>query len=385
MWIMHRLFTINGPSLFKKIWNENRISQKTLLECIAVPFLLTSLVIAVKLWFFPGNIAAPYLFFFAVIMISACYGGGRAAIFASAITFIASISILFLPNSIPGHVIEKQIVQAIVFLIESLFLSGLISGFQHLHAENVIGANALAESNREMKVQKKEHEDFVHMAAHELKTPVTVLKAYIQLFQAKLSRDQRREELVLAEKMDAQLDKLINLISDLLDAARISSGSLSCVMNDFSINDCITDCAEAIKAANPDCKIECELGGTDPVLKGDRDRIDQVLVNLVGNAVKYSPNEKHVKIVSELDKERLIIKVIDKGIGIPLERQKYVFERFYRANDPATGSLSGLGLGLFISAEIIKKHHGTIGLESEEGRGSVFWFKLPVKPYAANT
>ena len=82
-------------------------------------------------------------------------------------------------------------------------------------------------------MQKKEHEDFVHMAAHELKTPVTVLKAYIQLFQAKLSKDQRKEELVLAGKMDAQLDKLINLISDLLDAARISSGSLSCMISDF--------------------------------------------------------------------------------------------------------------------------------------------------------
>lgn len=382
---MHKLFTINGPFLFKKIWNENKISQKTLLKCIAVPLLLTSLVLAAKLWFFPGNLAAPYLFFFAVIMISACYGGGRAAIIASAITFIASVSLLFLPDSISSHVIEKHIIQAIVFLIESLFLSGLISGFQHLHTENVIGAAALEESNREMKMQKKEHEDFVHMAAHELKTPVTVLKAYVQLFQAKLSRDQRREELVLAGKMDAQLDKLINLISDLLDAARISSGSLSCVMNDFRINDCIRDSAEAIKAANSGCKIECELESKDPIIMGDRDRIDQVLVNLVGNAIKYSSNEKYVKIVSKLDKDRLIIKVIDKGMGIPLERQKYVFERFYRANDPAMGTLPGLGLGLFISAEIIKKHRGTIGLESEEGKGSVFWFSLPVGPYAANT
>ncbi len=382
---MHRLLTINGPSLFKKIWNENKISEKTILKCIAVPLVLTSLVLAVKLWFFPGNIAAPYLYFFAVIMTSACYGGGRAAIIASAITFMAAVSLLFLPDAISRQVIEKQIIQAIVFLVETLFLSGLISGFQHLQAENFIGATALEKSNQEMKMQKKEHEDFVHMAAHELKTPVTVLKAYIQLFQAKLSKDQRKEELVLAEKMDAQLDKLINLISDLLDAARISSGSLSCVMNDFRINSCIRDSAEAIKAANPNCKIECELDRMDPTIKGDRDRIDQVLVNLVGNAIKYSSNEKYVKIVSELDTDSVVIKVIDKGIGIPLERQKYVFERFYRANDPATGTLPGLGLGLFISAEIIKKHHGTIGLESEEGKGSVFWFSLPVEPYPAST
>lgn len=382
---MHRLLAINGPSLFKKIWNENKISQKTLLACIAVPLVLTSLVLTVKLWFFPGNLSSPYLFFFAVIMVSACYGGGRAAIFASAITFIASVSLLFLPDSISSRVIEKQIIQAIVFLIETLFLSGLISGFQHLHAENVIGATALAESNQEMKMQKKEHEDFVHMAAHELKTPVTVLKAYIQLFQAKLSKDQRKEELILAGKMDAQLDKLINLISDLLDAARISSGSLSCVINDFKINSCIRDCVEAIKAASPNCKIECDLESTDPVIRGDRDRIDQVLVNLVGNAIKYSSNEKYVKIVSELDTDKLIIKVIDKGMGIPSDRQKYVFERFYRANDAATGTLPGLGLGLFISAEIIKKHHGTIGLESEEGKGSVFWFSLPVASHTVNT
>lgn len=384
---MHRFFIINGPSLFKKIWNEKRISQKTLLKCIAVPLLLTSLVVAAKIWFFPGNISAPYLFFFAVIMISACYGGGRAAIIACAITFIASLSLLFLPDSISNRVIEKHILQAIVFLIESLFLSGLISGFQHLQVENAIGATALENSNLEMKAQKKEHEDFVHMAAHELKTPVTVLKAYVQLFQARLARDQRNEELLLAGKMDAQLDKLINLISDLLDAARISSGSLSCIMTDFIVNECVTECAEAIKAANPDCNIECELERADPVIMGDRDRIDQVLVNLVSNAIKYSSNEKYVKIVSKLtsDKGRLIIKVIDKGIGIPMERQKFVFERFYRVSDPIKGGFPGLGLGLFISAEIVKKHHGTIGLESEEGKGSVFWFSLPVKPDVATT
>lgn len=382
---MHRIFTINGTSLFKRIWNEQKISQRTILTCVAVPFLLTSLVVAVKLWLFPGNIAAPYLFFFAVIMISACYGGGRSAIFASAITFIASVSLLFLSDTISRHAIEKHIIQALVFLIESLFLSGLISGFQHLHAENAIGATALEESNLIMKIKKKEHEDFVHMAAHELKTPVTVLKAYNQLFQAKLLKDQRQDELILAGKMETQLDKLINLISDLLDAARISSGSMSCVMTAFRINDCIKDSIEAINAANPNCKIECELENSDPIIWGDQDRIDQVLANLIGNAIKYSVHEKYVKIASALNNGNLVIKVFDKGMGIPLDRQKYVFERFYRASDPPMGTLPGLGLGLFISAEIIKKHAGTIGLESEVGKGSVFWFSLPVKRSAVIT
>jgi signal transduction histidine kinase len=229
----------------------------------------------------------------------------------------------------------------------------------------------------------KTQEEFVHMAVHELKTPVTVLKAYTQLMETALTKETTdsslaENQLTLVKKMEVQLNKLLSLITDLSDAASINSDSLNCLMNNFSINSCIEECVESISTANPTCQFQMELDPANPTVRGDAERIDQVLNNLVTNAIKYSGEHKHIRISSFSENGNIKVSVSDDGIGIPFEAQDHVFERFYRVEGDTKTVTSGFGLGLFIAAEIIKKHKGQIGLRSEPGNGSVFWFSLPV-------
>lgn len=179
--------------------------------------------------------------------------------------------------------------------------------------------------------------------------------------------------------MEVQLDKLLHLIADLLDASIINSDRLNCLMNKFSINSCIIDRVESIQTANAGCRFLFELDGTDPFVKGDAERIYQVLTNLINNAIKYSDAHKEVLISSSIEGEHVKVCVTDNGIGIHPEAQQQIFERFYRIEQGVKATATGLGLGLFIASEIVKKHNGQIGVQSEPGKGSTFWFSLPLK------
>lgn len=227
--------------------------------------------------------------------------------------------------------------------------------------------------------ERKRYEDFVSMAIHELKTPVTVLKAYMQMTLLQLHKEKQYSHIKVMEKMDIQLEKIDHLISDLLGAASGSPESIHCLMNDFSLNETLKDCVDNVKATYPRFTIEARPLGHDLTIRGDRERIEQVINNLISNAVKYSGNERYIKIHSAVKDSRVIIIVIDRGVGIPVEKQRQIFKQFYRVESPSIHKLPGLGLGLFICAEIIKKHNGEIGVHSREGKGSEFWFTLPVK------
>jgi signal transduction histidine kinase len=225
---------------------------------------------------------------------------------------------------------------------------------------------------------QKKYQDFLNMAAHELRTPVAVLKAYLQMLELQLNRENHLSYINTIEKMDLQLNKLLHLISDLQDGVQANSEELHCLMNDFDINDSVKVCCDSAKAANPDCAIDHELDEACPALKGDHDRIEQVIHNLIANAIKYSKGNKIIKIRSFRDGSSIIVSVLDNGPGIPPDQQSKIFEQFYRVKTTA-GHAGGLGLGLFICQEIIRKHDGKIGVKSQEGQGSEFWFSLPVK------
>jgi PAS domain S-box-containing protein len=245
--------------------------------------------------------------------------------------------------------------------------------------QSVANLLGLAIERKELERQK---DDFVGIVSHELKTPVTSVKAYGQVLQQRFKKAHDEKSALLLGKMDAQLDKLTTLIGDLLDITKIESGRLQFHEGFFDFNELIKEVVGNIQLTTDRHKIVLELDTTHR-LYGDRERIGQVIINLLTNAIKYSPHSDKIIVKTVKEKKNVNVCVQDFGIGIPKEQQKRVFERFFRAGEQGKETYPGLGLGLFIAAEIIKRQNGEMWVESEEGKGSRFWFKLPLKKQKA--
>jgi two-component system CheB/CheR fusion protein len=229
----------------------------------------------------------------------------------------------------------------------------------------------LQEHAKELLRQK---DDFISIASHELKTPITSLKGCLQvLHQSKNDIASNKVDMLLAI-CDKSLSRMSTLIEDLLNASRANQGQLQLNEAGFVISKIIEECCYPIRMASG-CSIMIE-GDLELQAYGDADRIQQVITNFVNNAIKYASGSKTVNIKIEGGVDGVKVSVIDHGPGIPAENQPHLFDRFYRA-EKLGFQYSGLGLGLFISSEIIKKHGGGIGVESEVGKGSTFWFTLP--------
>ena len=227
----------------------------------------------------------------------------------------------------------------------------------------------------ERKALEKLKEDFIGIASHELRTPVTSIKAYVELLQDILTESNDPENAALIGKLDSQVDRLTDLVKDLLDVTRISEGKMLMRKESFSVNAIIREVVEELqRTTKHKLSISLQEGGE---IQADRDRIRQVIVNLVSNAIKYSPDTRPVHISSSIDAGLIRICVQDHGIGMSAESRNKVFERFYRASDPTISTYPGLGLGLFIASEIVHRHGGKIWVDSERGKGSVFCFTLP--------
>jgi PAS domain S-box-containing protein len=231
----------------------------------------------------------------------------------------------------------------------------------------------------EQKQKNQRKDDFISMASHELKTPLTSIKGYVQLLEKTLNdhADSPAIAKMFASKTNIQIDKLNTLIGDLLDVSRIQTGNLQYQMHDFELGNMINDVMESHMAGITTHQVEVknELSGT---WVGDKGRIEQVINNLVNNAVKYSPNGKKVIVEATQDDANIQISVLDFGLGIPQDQLDRVFERFYRV-DNKKSFIPGLGIGLYICAEIVKKHHGKLWAESEMGKYTRFFISLPRK------
>ena len=245
-------------------------------------------------------------------------------------------------------------------------------------------------ANREVLVQKQEKErraaaeakkdEFFNMVSHEFKTPLTNIKAINQLLTQKINKADNIYPFIA--NANNSIKRLEKLIEDLLDVTKINSGQIDLNIAAFHFSDALTNSIVNVQLTAPKHDILLE-NAIDLFYTGDQFRIEQVLINLLNNAIKYSPDAGQVIVRAKIEADNLLISVEDFGIGIAREDIDQLFQRFYRVSKVAM-NFQGVGLGLYIASEIIKKHNGTFSTTSEIGKGSIFSLSLPLSPQVFN-
>lgn len=257
-------------------------------------------------------------------------------------------------------------------------------------AGNIIGASKIArnisdkyqaqQEKIELLEQLKElnlrKDEFIALASHELRTPLTSMSAYLHILSTKTTDENTQ---LFVEKAMTQAQKLNNLISDLLDISRIEAGKLTIKREVFEICGLMHQTIDTIRNVNPDFVISFENTLSSQVFIGDAHRTEQVLVNLLTNAIRYSAGNNKIEVYLNKEDDHILIGVKDYGLGIDSKDFERIFSRFYRVDN--TDKISGLGLGLYLCHQIVTQHHGRIWVESEVAKGSTFWVKLPITNY----
>lgn len=227
----------------------------------------------------------------------------------------------------------------------------------------------------EFKILQKQKDTFLAIASHELKTPLTSMKIYAQVLEKALKKSGDEKNAAFARKMDEQIVKLTALIGDLLDVTKINSGKLGLNLSHFDFKNLVDEIVEEQQLSSRH-KI---LNYSKPVgtVFADRSRIGQVITNLIGNAIKYSPEADEIIIETEICDNDIQFSVKDFGIGMPSDKADKVFEQYYRVSGDEQHTFPGLGLGLYIASQIVERSSGKIWVNSVLGKGSTFCFSLP--------
>lgn len=229
---------------------------------------------------------------------------------------------------------------------------------------------------QELRLLQQHKDDFIIIASHELKTPITSLKASLQLLDRIKDKPAANGMLSkLVVQANKSLGKVNALIEDLLNSSRANQGQLHINQENFVLSSIIKDAYQDLtKEGTYSIKTEGDL---DIAVFADAIRIEQIVINFLNNAIKYASQSKEIRVRIEKVNDMAKVSVIDRGPGIQPEKLRYIFDRYYRA-DNSGSQYTGLGLGLYICAEIIKQHKGQIGVESVVEEGSNFWFTLPI-------
>ncbi len=228
---------------------------------------------------------------------------------------------------------------------------------------------------QDQKIREEQKDEFISIASHEMKTPLTTAKAYLQMLELLL--DEKNEDATLyAKRASHSVNRLNDLISELLDVSKIRLGKLNYTITTFNFNELIQETVDSVQLTSPGHTI-IKAGLVHSEVTGDKERLQQVVINLLTNAIKYSPGASRVFIDVVQENDDLLVSVKDTGIGIAKQSLDKIFEKYHRVEEHAS-HFQGLGIGLFISYEIIQRHHGKLWAESEPGKGSSFYFTIPV-------
>jgi PAS domain S-box-containing protein len=242
---------------------------------------------------------------------------------------------------------------------------------------NVIFAINVFRDITEQKMREKRKDEFISIASHELKTPLTSIKAFTQLLDRYFKQKDDKQAIAYLTRMIGQVERLTNLVDDLLDVSKIQAGKFILNEEVFNFDEMINDMINEIQPTTDDHTI-LKKGSADVLVFADKYRVAQVLINLLTNAIKYSPKADQIIVHTSTTPDEVTVAVQDFGLGISADKQHKVFERFYRVEGKKRDSYPGLGLGLYISQQIMKRHNGKLWVESDEGKGSTFYFSLPI-------
>ena len=251
-------------------------------------------------------------------------------------------------------------------------------------AEQIASRAALAVDNAHLYAHAQKavsiRDTFLSITSHELKTSLTTIKALAQLLQRELYRAKVKNiHMDFLTKIDSQLNRSTKLINDLLDISKIQSGRISLKKEWIDIDMLVRETADFCCQLSSFHEIKV-LGKAGKKVFADRDRISQVITNLISNAIKYAPDTKDILVKLASTPENVVISVQDFGIGIEEDKKKKIFERFFRALGTSREKAGGLGLGLYIANELVRQHGGSISVESEVNKGATFTIILPIAP-----
>ncbi|PZR28503.1 MAG: hypothetical protein DI535_06380 [Citrobacter freundii] len=294
-------------------------------------------------------------------------------------------SLLEADREVVSHIFQRKLATRDKFVLEFRFkrADGSVrwafsEGYPYYdQAGNFAGYAGSVTDITERKQDEIRKNEFLAVASHELKTPITSIKAYTQLL---ANTYQHTDDAFLKNalaKVENQVNKMSKLVGDFLNLSKIEADKVLLQRERVALNELVREAVSDMQLISPGYVITLHVPAKTLWVNADREKIMQVLTNLLNNAVKYSPDEKEIKLILSEEGDDATVTIEDRGIGIKPGEYEKIFERFYRA-DPNNIRVSGFGIGLYISAEIIRRHGGQIGVKGKKDKGSSFYFKLPV-------
>lgn len=244
----------------------------------------------------------------------------------------------------------------------------------------VIDVTAQVHATQDLKALIGRNDDFLDLSAHELRTPITVIKAFAQLAQRPEFNSKQPWLAYAIEVIGKHADHMVNLIHDMLEVSRIGQGDLPLYREQFDLCDLASSLERDYEPLFENCNCTFDIPAAPVMVDADRQRVGTVFANIVDNAGKYAKDKSpcDIKLALKLDGDKVIASVQDKGIGIPQDQQSKIFDRFFRASNVNTRTRNGLGLGLYICKAIVEQHGGRIWVDSDTNKGTTIFFSLPL-------